>query len=54
MRIRRTIIAPVVLAMGMVGSLAIGPTMAIASTTASGTVPVAAGSTSTPAMGYHL
>jgi hypothetical protein len=54
MRIRRTIIAPVVLTMGTLGSLAIGPTMAILSTTAPAAVSVAAGVTITPNMGYHI
>jgi uncharacterized membrane protein len=54
MRIRRTVIAPVVLAIGMVGSLAIGPTMAVLSTAAPAAAPVAAGPTPTPDMGYHL
>lgn len=54
MRIRRTIIAPVVLTIGTVGSLAIGPTMAILSTTAPAAVPVASGTSPSPNMGYHL
>jgi hypothetical protein len=53
MRIRRTILAPVVLTIGTVGSLAIGPTMAILSTTAPAAVPVAA-SGFTPNMIYHI
>ncbi len=44
MRVRRTIIAPVVLTIGTVGSLAIGPAMAALSTTATAAVPVAASS----------
>jgi hypothetical protein len=54
MRIRRTIIAPIVLTIGTVSSLAIGPAMAILSTTAPAAVPAAAGTTPTPNVGYHM
>ena len=54
MRIRRTIIAPVVLTMGTLGSLAIGPTMAILSTTAPAAVTVAGPTPNPDGMGYHV
>jgi hypothetical protein len=54
MRIRRTIIAPVVLTIGTVSSLAIGPTMAILSTTAPAAVPVAAVTATPNGIGYHM
>ncbi len=53
MRIRRTIIAPVVLTIGTVGSLAIGPTMAILSTTAPAAASVAASSVTPDVYVYH-
>jgi hypothetical protein len=55
MRIRRRIIGPAILTIGTVGSLAIGPAMAILSTAAaSPAVPVAAGSPSPNGVGYHM
>ena len=54
MHIRRTIIAPAILAIGTVGSLAIGPAVAILSTTAPAAVTAVATGPSPDGVGYHM
>lgn len=53
MRIRRSILAPIVLTVGTVGSLAVAPTMAILSSTAPAATAVAASSPSPNIFVYH-
>jgi hypothetical protein len=54
MRIRRKIIAPAILTIGTIGSLAIGPAMAVLSTAAPAVPVAASGPSSSDGMGYHL
>jgi hypothetical protein len=52
MRIRRNILAPVILTLGTVGSLVAGPVLALTTTAAPATAAVAVGSV-TPLMVVH-
>lgn len=53
MRTRRKVIAPLILAIGTISSLAVGPSVAILSATAPVAAPVAA-SGSTPDVIFHM
>jgi hypothetical protein len=53
MPVRRTIIAPVLLAIATIGSLVVGPTIAALSTVGPAASTVAVGTISPDAMGYH-
>jgi hypothetical protein len=53
MRIRRTILAPVVLALGTVGALVAGPVLAVTAAAAPAAAAVAVGPTAPAVTYYH-
>lgn len=53
MRIRRNILAPVILTLGTVGSLVAGPVLALTTTAAPATAAVAVGHATPNMVSYH-
>ena len=53
MRVRRNILAPVILTLGTVGSLVAGPVLALTTTAAPATAAVAVGGATPYMVGWH-